>query len=119
MIRVNSWEDLTHLRGESRARNVEGVMLKRLSSPYGVGRQRGDWWKWKIEPLVIDAVLLNAQLGHGRRASLYTDYPFGVWHADELVPVAKAYSGLNEEEIAEVDKFVRANTEDKFGPSAR
>ncbi|HEY3852777.1 MAG TPA: ATP-dependent DNA ligase [Verrucomicrobiae bacterium] len=116
LIHVNSWEDLARLRAESRARNVEGIMLKRLTSQYGVGRLRGDWWKWKIEPLVMDAVLINAQLGHGRRASLYTDYTFGVWHAGKLVPVAKAYSGLSDEEIAEVDKFVRANTEDTFGP---
>ncbi len=116
LIQVGSWEELARIRGESRARNVEGIMLKRLTSPYGVGRPRGDWWKSKIEPLVMDAVLINAQLGHGRRASLYTDYTFGVWHDGKLVPVAKAYSGLTEEEIAEVDKFVRANTEDKFGP---
>ena len=116
LIQAVSWEELARIRSESRARHVEGIMLKRLSSPYGVGRQRGDWWKWKIEPLVMDAVLINAQLGHGRRASLYTDYTFGVWHAGKLVPVAKAYSGLSDEEIAEVDKFVRSNTEDKFGP---
>ena len=116
LIQVASWEDLARLRAESRARHVEGIMLKRLSSAYGVGRQRGDWWKWKIEPLVMDAVLINAQLGHGRRASLYTDYTFGVWHEGKLVPVAKAYSGLSDEEIIEVDKFVRANTADKFGP---
>ena len=91
-------------------------MLKRLNSPYGVGRQRGDWWKWKIDPLVMDAVLINAQLGHGRRASLYTDYTFGVWHEGKLVPVAKAYSGLSDEEILQVDRFVRANTAEKFGP---
>src|ERR1700722_16149830 len=116
VVQVGSWEELDRLRRESRARHVEGIMLKSLSSQYGVGRQRGDWWKWKIEPLLMDAVLINAQLGHGRRASLYTDYTFGVWHAGKLVPVAKAYSGLDDEEIAEVDKFVRANTEDKFGP---
>ena len=116
LIQVSSWEDLANVRRESRARHVEGIMLKRFSSLYGVGRQRGDWWKWKIEPLVMDAVLINAQLGHGRRASLYTDYTFGVWHEGKLVPVAKAYSGLSDEEITQVDKFVRANTEDKFGP---
>lgn len=91
-------------------------MLKRLSSGYGVGRQRGNWWKWKIEPLVIDAVLINAQTGHGRRAGLYTDYTFGVWHEGKLVPIAKAYSGLDDGEIQEVDKFIRANTTGKFGP---
>ena len=91
-------------------------MLKRRSSPYGVGRQRGDWWKWKIDPLVLDAVLINAQLGHGRRASLYTDYTFALWDDGKLVPVAKAYSGLSDAEILQVDAFVRANTTDKFGP---
>ena len=75
-----------------------------------------DWWKWKIEPLVLDAVLINAQLGHGRRASLYTDYTFAVWDDGKLVPVAKAYSGLSDAEILKVDAFVRANTIDKFGP---
>jgi DNA ligase-1 len=115
-ITAATWEELAILRRESRARHVEGIMLKRLTSPYGVGRQRGDWWKWKIDPLLMDAVLINAQLGHGRRASLYTDYTFGVWHEGYLVPVAKAYSGLSDEEILDVDKFVRANTKDKFGP---
>jgi DNA ligase-1 len=97
-------------------------MLKRKSSPYGVGRTKGDWWKWKIDPLTIDAVLIYAQQGHGRRASLFTDYTFGVWgDPDEsgerkLVPVAKAYSGLTDEEIKKVDQFVRQNTLDKFGP---
>jgi DNA ligase 1 len=82
----------------------------------GVGRQRGNWWKWKIDPLVLDAVLIGAQRGHGRRASLYTDYTFGVWSAEKLVPVAKAYSGLNDDEIIAVDEFVRKNTLEKFGP---
>ena len=104
------------MRLEARARQVEGIMLKRLASPYGTGRQRGDWWKWKIDPLTIDAVLLSAQPGHGRRANLFTDYTFGVWHGGKLVPVAKAYSGLSDAEILEVDAFVRANTTDKFGP---
>jgi len=111
-----SWEELSHRRMESRARAVEGVMLKRLTSSYGTGRQRGDWWKWKIEPLTMDAVLIGAQAGHGRRANLYTDYTFGVWHGGALVPVAKAYSGLTDEEILEVDKFVRGHTTGKFGP---
>ena len=95
-------------------------MLKRLSSPYRVGRRRGDWWKWKIDPYTIDAVLIYAQRGSGRRAGLYTDYTFALWRdgedGRELVPFAKAYSGLTDAEIAEVDRFVRANTEDRFGP---
>ena len=116
LLHPASWEELGRLQAESRARQVEGIMLKRLSSAYGTGRQRGDWWKWKIDPLVIDAVLINAQAGHGRRANLYTDYTFGVWSEGKLVPIAKAYSGLDDAEILEVDKFIRANTIAKFGP---
>lgn len=114
---ADSWAALTELRAESRERMVEGFMLKRLDSPYRVGRQRGDWWKWKIEPYTVDAVLINAQRGSGKRASLYTDYTFGVWDgAGNLVPFAKAYSGLTDAEIRQVDRFVRANTKEKFGP---
>ena len=96
-------------------------MLKRLSSPYQIGRRRGDWWKWKIEPLSIDAVLTYAQPGHGRRANLLTDLTFAVWDGEpasggQLVPVAKAYSGLSNSEIFELDKWIRAHTIEKFGP---
>ena len=111
-----SWDALAPMRRESRERQVEGIMLKRRASPYGVGRQRGDWWKWKIDPFVLDAVLISAQPGHGRRASLCTDYTFALWENGKLVPVAKAYSGLSDAEILEVDAFVRANTTGKFGP---
>jgi DNA ligase 1 len=111
-----SWEALAALRGESRERGVEGFMLKRLSSPYGVGRKKGDWWKWKIDPYTIDAVLIYAQPGSGRRASLLTDYTFGVWDDGTLVPIAKAYSGLSNEEIAEVDRWIRRHTLERFGP---
>ena len=116
VLEGKSWDALAILQADARARGVEGVMLKRLDSGYGVGRQRGDWWKWKINPLVIDAVLIYAQRGHGRRASLYTDYTFGLWEGGELVPVAKAYSGLSDDEIKEVDHFVRHNTIEQFGP---
>jgi DNA ligase-1 len=116
LVEAASWEQLTELQNEARSRGVEGLMLKRKASAYGAGRQRGDWWKWKIDPLVIDAVLIMAQLGHGRRAGLYTDYTFGVWDNGQLVPVAKAYSGLTDEEILEVDAFVRRNTIGRFGP---
>jgi DNA ligase-1 len=112
----DSWECLAAARSMSRDRGVEGLMLKRRSSPYGVGRVRGDWWKWKIEPLEIDAVLLYAQAGHGRRAGLHSDYTLGVWHDGRLVPVAKAYSGLADAEIVELDKIVRATTLEKHGP---
>ena len=111
-----SWAGLTTLRQESRARNVEGLMLKRLTSPYRAGRVRGDWWKWKVQPFSVDAVLVYAQRGSGKRASLYTDYTFAVWDAGRLVPFAKAYSGLTDDEIAKVDAFVRRNTTEAFGP---
>lgn len=116
LIRAASWTDLAVLRGESRSRGVEGLMLKRLTSAYGVGRKRGDWWKWKIDPFTIDAVLIYAQPGSGRRASLLTDYTFGVWHEGELVPIAKAYSGLSNEEIGEMDRWIRRHTRERFGP---
>lgn len=91
-------------------------MLKRLGSPYRDGRVRGDWWKWKVDPFSIDAVLVAAQGGRGRRASLHTDYTFAVWHEGKLTTIAKAYSGLTDAELVEVDRFVRANTREKFGP---
>jgi DNA ligase 1 len=116
ILRVESWGHLMRLRSESRTFGVEGVMLKRHDSPYGVGRKRGDWWKWKIEPFTIDAVLIYAQPGSGKRASLLTDYTFGVWDRGELVPVAKAYSGLTNEEIAEMDRWIRRHTIERFGP---
>jgi len=118
-VHAESWEQLRELRRESRDRRVEGFMLKRLGSPYRVGRKRGDWWKWKIEPYTVDAVLVYAQPGSGRRASLFTDYTFAVWDNGELVPFAKAYSGLSDEEIRQVDSFVRRNTIEKFGPVRR
>ncbi len=113
---AGSWETLEEWRLTSRERGVEGFMLKRLGSPYRVGRKRGDWWKWKIEPYAVDAVLVYAQPGSGKRASLFTDYTFAVWDKGELVPFAKAYSGLTDEEIRKVDAFVRRNTVEKFGP---
>jgi DNA ligase-1 len=113
---ASSWDALAEARSKSREEGTEGLMLKRLGSPYQVGRPRGDWWKWKIEPFTLDAVLIYAQRGHGKRASLYTDYTFALWNGDELVPFAKAYSGLTDAEIAEVDAFIRKNTIDRFGP---
>lgn len=115
-IAAESWEQIGEIRATSRDRHVEGFMLKKRDSPYVGGRVTGVWWKWKIAPLSCDAVLIYAQRGHGRRASLYTDYTFGVWHGNELVPFAKAYSGLTDEEIHEVDHFVRRNTIERFGP---
>jgi DNA ligase 1 len=121
-IDAGSWAAIAEARRLSRERLVEGIMLKRLSSPYQIGRRRGDWWKWKIEPLTIDAVLVYAQPGHGRRANLLTDLTFAVWDREpssggELVPVAKAYSGLNQEEIAELDRWIRSHTAERFGPA--
>ena len=115
-VHAPSWETLAEARAQSRELGTEGLMLKRRDSAYGVGRPRGDWWKWKVEPYTLDAVLIYAQRGHGKRASLYTDYTFGLWKDDELVPFAKAYSGLTDAEIREVDAFVRKNTLEKFGP---
>jgi DNA ligase-1 len=116
VVEAPSWDDLAAVRETSRELGVEGLMLKRLTSVYTVGRKRGDWWKWKIDPFTIDAVLIYAQPGSGKRASLLSDYTFGVWHHGELVPVAKAYSGLTNEEIAEVDRWIRRHTVERFGP---
>jgi len=91
-------------------------MLKRLDAPYGVGRKRGDWWKWKIDPYSVDTVLVYAQPGSGRRSNLFTDYTFAVWKDGALVPFAKAYSGLSDEEIAELDRWIRRNATERFGP---
>lgn len=115
-IRFRSWEELIHQRTLSREMNSEGLMLKRLNSPYETGRKKGNWWKWKVDPFTMDAVLVYAQRGHGRRANLYTDYTFAVWDNGVLVPVAKAYSGLTDKEILEVDSFIKKNTKEKFGP---
>jgi len=115
-VHFSSWEELAEKRKDSRSEFAEGFMLKRKTSSYQVGRKRGDWWKWKIEPLTIDGVLLYAQKGHGKRADLFTDYTFAVWNDGELVPFAKAYSGLTDQEIKQVDSFVRRHTMEKFGP---
>jgi DNA ligase-1 len=128
-----TWADVAEARLLARERHVEGVMIKRLTSTYQVGRRRGDWWKWKVEPYAVDAVLVYAQPGHGRRANLLTDYTFAVWgrppaegifadvaeQADrepELVPFAKAYSGLTDDEIAALDRWIRRHTIERFGP---
>ncbi|WP_394240869.1 ATP-dependent DNA ligase [Halopseudomonas laoshanensis] len=115
-VSAEEWTALATQRESSRERMVEGLMLKRLDSPYRSGRIRGDWWKWKIEPLTIDAVLLYAQPGHGRRANLYTDYTLAVRDGDAYVPIAKAYSGLTDKEIQKLDHWIRRNTVEKFGP---
>jgi DNA ligase-1 len=112
-----TWQEIALLRAQSRARGVEGLMLKLRESSYGTGRERGAWWKWKIEPYTFDAVMLYAHPGHGRRSNQYTDYTFGVWREGELVPIAKAYSGLSNAEITELDRWIRSHTLEKFGPN--
>ena len=104
---------------EGRALGVEGLMLKQRESAYGVGRQRGAWWKWKIDPLRIDAVLVYAQAGSGHRANLFADYTFAVWQDDALVPIATAYSGLSDRDILALDRWIRRNTVERFGPVRR
>jgi DNA ligase-1 len=116
VIAFGDWTELAEARTGARERGSEGLMLKRKDSIYQVGRKRGDWWKWKIDPLVIDAVLVYAQKGHGRRSNLYTDYTFAVRSGEQLVTFAKAYSGLTDKELAEVDAFVKKNSLEKFGP---
>lgn len=123
LVLASGWEQLAELRRESRSRGVEGMMLKARQAQYGVGRTKdvGTWWKWKIDPYSVDAVLVYAQAGHGRRASLYTDYTFAVWDRQDggearLVPFAKAYSGLTDAEIAQVDNAIRRTTVERFGP---
>ncbi|HUD41063.1 MAG TPA: ATP-dependent DNA ligase [Dokdonella sp.] len=116
LVDARDWTEAARRREDARERGVEGLMLKRRESVYQVGRRRGDWWKWKIEPLTIDGVLLYAQSGHGRRSTLFTDYTFGLWDGEALVPVAKAYSGLDDREILELDRWIRAHTLERFGP---
>ncbi|MBA3238872.1 MAG: ATP-dependent DNA ligase [Parachlamydiaceae bacterium] len=115
-IKCEDWNSIHAFRLESRERATEGIMLKKRDSVYGVGRQKGYWWKYKVDPMTLDAVLIYAQAGSGRRANLFTDYTFALWKDKELIPIAKAYSGLDQEEIKELDAWIRRNTEEKFGP---
>ena len=116
IIHFSNWDELAATRATSRDINAEGIMLKRKTSVYQVGRKVGDWWKWKIDPLTIDAVMIYAQKGSGRRSTLYTDYTFAVKDEDRLVAFTKAYSGLTDKEFAQVDAFVKRNSLEKFGP---
>ncbi len=116
VINISNWDELKEIRKLSRDKGSEGIMLKRKDSEYKTGRKRGDWWKWKIDPLTIDAVMIYAQKGSGRRSNLYTDYTFAVRDGDQLVTFAKAYSGLTDKEFAQVDNFVKRNSIEKFGP---
>ena len=111
-----TFDDLEKLRSQSREHGSEGLMLKALDSPYLVGRKRGYWWKHKVDPMTLDAVLLYAQAGTGKRANLFTDYTFALWQGDTLVPFTKAYSGLDNAEIEKLDRWIRRHTKEKFGP---
>lgn len=116
VVPFNSWEELAGHRKKSREMGAEGFMLKKKNSIYQAGRKRGDWWKWKIDPLTIDAVMIYAQKGAGRRSNLYTDYTFAVKDGEKLIAFTKAYSGLTDKEFAQVDHFVKRNSLEKFGP---
>jgi DNA ligase-1 len=116
LVSAATWSDVRGAYQRAREMSAEGLMLKRLDGPYGIGRRRGGWWKWKVQPYAVDAVMIYAQAGHGRRASLNTDYTFAVWDGSTLVPFAKAYSGLTDAEIRELDAWIRRNTVEKFGP---
>jgi DNA ligase-1 len=116
LIRFSSLDELMALRDGARAASIEGLMLKRGDAAYVPGRVKGLWWKWKRDPLTIDAVLMYAQRGHGKRSSYYSDYTFGVWRDDELVPVGKAYFGFTDQELAFLDRWIRNHTVTRFGP---
>ena len=110
------WEAMAEIRDHSREKGIEGLMLKQKTAIYSVGRKKGLWWKWKVEPYTVDAVMVYAQQGHGRRAGVFSDYTFSIWNDGELVPFCKAYSGLSDKEMKRVDKWIRANTTAKHGP---
>ena len=116
MVPFSTWDELATARETNQSTGVEGLMLKRHDSAYEAGRPKGPWWKWKRDPHIIDAVLMYAQRGHGKRSSFYSDYTFGVWRGEDLVPVGKAYFGFTDEELKQIDKFVRNNTVNRFGP---
>ena len=118
---IKNWDDVVTAHSLARSKNSEGLMIKNKNAVYKVGRKKGDWWKWKVDPLTIDAVLTYAMRGHGRRANLFTDYTFGLWRINndgkkELVTFAKAYSGLTDKEFKKVDAFIKKNTLERFGP---
>ncbi len=115
-LSFSGWGDLHRFRDTAREEHAEGLMLKRADSPYLAGRKKGDWWKWKLAPLTIDAVMIYAQSGSGRRANLFTDFTFAVWNGPDLVPFTKAYSGLTDAEFRKITAWVRKNTLQRFGP---
>ncbi|MEO0497137.1 MAG: cisplatin damage response ATP-dependent DNA ligase [Pseudomonadota bacterium] len=115
-LAFSNWQDLANHRAAPPSPVIEGVMIKRRAAPYVPNRPKGEWFKWKRDPMLIDAVLMYAQRGHGKRSSFYSDYTFGVWKGDGLVPVGKAYFGFTDDELKLIDKYVRDNTVDRFGP---
>ncbi|MEL6564960.1 MAG: ATP-dependent DNA ligase [Pseudomonadota bacterium] len=116
LVPFDSWDALAHIRTTAREAQAEGLMVKRRASPYLTGRKKGNWWKWKLDPLTIDAVMIYAQSGHGRRANLFTDFTFAVWKGNDLVPFTKAYSGLTDDEFRKITAWVKKNTLQRFGP---
>jgi DNA ligase-1 len=116
LVHFDTWDEAKRLQTTSRELGTEGLMLKNKNASYTGGRKRGVWWKFKVEPYTLDAVLLYAQAGTGKRSNLFTDYTFALWHGDKLVPFAKAYSGLDDKEIEKLDRWIRRNTLEKFGP---
>jgi DNA ligase-1 len=116
LIPFTDWTELAETRATARDHRAEGLMLKRRDAPYLAGRKKGDWWKWKLDPLTVDAVMIYAQSGSGRRANLFTDFTFAVWKGNELIPFTKAYSGLTDAEFEEITAWVRRNTTQRFGP---
>jgi len=116
LIPFGDWGELRALHAGARAEAIEGIMLKRRDSLYVSGRPKGPWFKWKRHALTVDTVLMYAQRGHGKRSSFYSDYTFGAWRGDALVPIGKAYSGFTDEELRRLDKWVRDNTVNRFGP---
>ena len=115
-IEFDTWASLAKVQATARAEKAEGLMLKRKDGPYLAGRKKGNWWKWKLDPLTIDAVMIYAKSGHGRRANLFTDLTFAVWSGNDLVPFTKAYSGLTDAEFRKITSWVKKNTLERFGP---
>ena len=116
LLKINNWEELEEVKNSARNIKTEGLVIKNKNSKYLPGRKKGNWWKYKVDPMQLDGVLIYAKPGSGKRADLYTDYSFAIWEENKLVKFANAYSGLNNEEIKELDKWIRKNTLEKYGP---
>ena len=116
LLKIKNWEELEEAKNSARNIKTEGLVIKNKNSKYLPGRKKGNWWKYKVDPMQLDGVLIYAKPGTGKRADLYTDYSFAIWEENKLVKFANAYSGLNNEEIKELDKWIRKNTLEKYGP---